>query len=159
MSLFPSAIAFWNARTTRERVMLQGLAVVLAGLLLWFGVLAPLNAATAWSGARRQDAAADLASVEAAARRGGGRAAPAVSGGLAGTIDVTAAAAGIVIERRRVEADGRLTVWIAAVSPRILMQWIGGLHAAHGVSVVDLNAGKADSGALEVEVSFQGSDR
>ena len=68
---------------------------------------------------------------------------------------MAAAASGIVIERRREEGDGRLTVWITAVQPRILMQWISGLRTGHGVSVVGMSAAKADASSLTVEVTFE----
>jgi type II secretory pathway component PulM len=150
MTLLQTARDAWAQRSARERLMLQGLAIVLGGLLFWYGVLAPLNAARTWARDERQAAVADLAAVEAVARSGrpSGR-------GLAGVVDVAAAASGIVIERRREEADGRLTVWIAAVQPRILMQWISGLRAGHGVSVVGMSAAKADAGSLAVEVSLE----
>lgn len=156
MTLLQTARDFWAQRTGRERLMLQGLAVVLGGLLLWYGVLTPLNAARGWARAERQAAAADLAAVNALARVGtAGSAAQPAGRGLAGVVDVAAAASGIVIERRREEGDGRLTVWITAVQPRILMQWISGLRTGHGVSVVGMSAAKADAGSLTVEVSFE----
>ncbi len=155
MTLLQTARDFWSLRSPRERLMLKGLGVVLAGLLLWFGVLSPLNAATAWARAGRQAAAADLAAVNALARVGTARAPHPAGRGLAGVVDVAAAASGIVIERRREEGDGRLTVWIAAVQPRILMQWISGLRTGHGVSVVGMSAAKADASSLTVEVTFE----
>ncbi|MDP2260276.1 MAG: type II secretion system protein GspM [Caulobacter sp.] len=156
MSLLQTAHDFWSLRSPRERVMLGGLGVVLAGLLLWFGVLAPLNMAGGWARAERQAAAADLAAVNALARGGATPGATQAAGrGLAGVVDVAAAASGIVIERRREEADGRLTVWIAAVQPRILMQWISGLRSGHGASVVGMSAAKADASSLAVEVTFE----
>lgn len=156
MTMLQAARDFWAQRTGRERVMLQGLGVILGGVLLWFGVLSPLNAARDWARAERQSAAADLAAINALTRAGASRGATQPAGrGLAGVVDVAAAAAGIVIERRREEADGRLTVWITAVQPRILMQWISGLRTGHGVSVVAMSAAKADASSLTVEVSFE----
>lgn len=156
MSPLQTARDFWSLRSPRERLMLQGLGVVLGGLLLWYGVLTPLNMAGGWARAERQAAAADLAAVNALARVGGrAGATPAAGRGLAGVVDVAAAASGIVIERRREEGDGRLTVWITAVQPRILMQWISGLRTGHGVSVVAMSAAKADASSLSVEVSFE----
>ena len=49
MSLLQTAREFWAQRTGRERLMLQGLGVVLGGLLLWYGVLTPMNAARGWA--------------------------------------------------------------------------------------------------------------
>lgn len=152
MTLLQTARDFWSLRTPRERLLLQGLGIVLAGLLLWFGVLTPLNAASGWARAERQAAAADLAAVNALARGG---ATPAAGRGLAGVVDVAAAASGIVIERRREEGDGRLTVWLTAVQPRILMQWISGLRTGHGVSVVGMSVAKADASSLTAEVTFE----
>lgn len=156
MTLLQTARDAWARRSARERLMLQGLAIVLGGLLFWYGALAPLNAARIWTRDERQAAVADLAAVEALARGGeAGRSGRPSGRGLAGVVDVAAAASGIVIERRREEADGRLTVWIAAVQPRILMQWISGLRTGHGVSVVGMSAAKADAGSLAVEVSLE----
>ena len=155
MTLLRTARNAWALRTPRERLMLQGLAVVLGGVLFWYGLLTPLDAARDWARAERQAAAADLAAVTALARGGAVRAAPSSGRGLAGVVDVAAAASGIVIDRRREEADGRLTVWITAVQPQILMQWIIGLRTAHGVSVVGMSASKLDAGSLTVEVSFE----
>lgn len=155
MTVLQTARDVWAQRTSRERLMLQGLGIVLGGLLLWYGVLMPLSTARDWARAERQAAAADLAAINALARTGAARATEPGGRGLAGVVDVAAAASGIVIERRREEGDGRLTVWITAVQPRILMQWISGLRTAHGVSVVGLSADKADASSLTVEVSFE----
>ncbi len=155
MTLLQSARDAWAGRTARERLMLQGLGVVLGGLLLWYGVLSPLETAQGWARDERQAAVADLAAVNGLARAGGPGGSPAAGRGLAGVVDAAAAASGIAIERRREEADGRLTVWITTVQPRILMQWISGLRTGHGVSVVGMSAAKADAGSLSVEVSFE----
>lgn len=155
MTLLQTARDVWAQRTGRERLMLQGLGVVLGGLLLWYGVLTPLNMAKGWARAERQAAAADLAAIQALSRVGTVRGSQPVGRGLAGVVDVAAAASGITIERRREEGDGRLTVWITAVQPRILMQWISGLRTGHGVSVVGMSAAKADDSSLTVEVSFE----
>ena len=155
MTLLQTARDFWAQRTSRERLMLQGLAIVLGGVLFWYGVLTPLNTARDWAREERLAAAADLAAVKTLARAGTARAAQPDGRGLAGVVDTAAAASGITIERRREEGDGRLTVWITAVQPRILMQWIDGLRTTHGVSVVGLTADKADDRSLTVEVSFE----
>lgn len=155
MTLLQTARDSWSRRSARERLMLQGLGLVLGGLLFWYGLLSPLNAARDWARAGRVAAMADLAAVNALARAPADGARRPAGRELAGLIDVAAAASGIVIERRREDGDGRLTVWIAAVQPRILMQWINGLRTAHGVSVTGFSAAKADAGALAVEVSFE----
>lgn len=147
--------AWWAERSPRERLMLQGLGLVLGLLLLWYGVISPLRAGVDWAREQRLEAASDLALVEAAARASTGRVALSSDERLGTIIDATAAATGIAIERRREDADGRLTVWVASVEPRILMQWILTLRSGQGVAVTGMTAEKADDAGLAVEVSFE----
>lgn len=145
---------WWNGRTARERIMLAILAAVLALAVGWYGVIAPLGA---WAGAaetRRAEAAHALARAEAAAAALAARK-PAAPGALARAVDASAQAAGVAIARRREDADGRLTVWIDGVEPRLLMQWLMLLRQGHGVGVAAMTASKGEAG-LQVQVSLQG---
>jgi type II secretory pathway component PulM len=136
--------------------MLAGLGLVLAVLLIWYGVLTPLRWAAGEAAERRARAVAGLALTQDMARESaGGRPKPARS--LAAVVDASAAAAGVVIDRRREEADGRLTIWIGAVDPKTLMQWIVILRRGHGVAVTALTATRADAASLEVEIAFVGT--
>ena len=150
--------AWWLARSRRERWMLAGLGLILAALVAWYGLLTPLRWAAGEAADRRARAVANLALTEDLAPAPGGRR-PAPSRPLAEVVDASAAASGIMIDRRREEADGRLTVWIGAVDPKTLMQWIVNLRKGHGVAVAALTATKADAAHLEVEIAFVGARR
>jgi general secretion pathway protein M len=150
-----SARQWWGVRSPRERWMLGGLAVVLTGVVGWYGVVAPAGTLADWASARRTEAASDLAMVETAARAPAGPvAAPAAGKSLAAVVTDAAGPAGVQVERHREDAGGRVTVWVSAVEPRVLMQWITALRTGQGVAVVGMTATKADAAALEVEVSF-----
>ncbi len=153
MTALNQARAWWLGRSDRERLMLGGLAVVLAALVAWYGVVTPLRRAADVMADRRARAEAGLALAKAALGPGGRRPA-AAAGPLAATVDASAAAAGIAIERRREDADGRLTVWIASIEPQVLMQWLVTLRDGHGVTVAALSAAKTDRASLEVEIAF-----
>lgn len=156
MSAMVGLRTWWFERSGRERWMLAGLGLVLTLLLIWYGVLTPLRWAVGEAADRRARAVAGLALTQDMTRASvGGRAGPARS--LAEVVDGSAAATGIVIDRRRQDADGRLTIWVDAVDPKTLMQWIVILRRAHGVAVTALTATKADAANLEVEIAFVGT--
>lgn len=158
MTVKDRAMTWWLGRSVRERWMLAALGVVLAGVFGWYGVLTPLRWGADAAADRRARAAAALALTADFERAGGERRAPA-SGSLAAIVDASAAAAGVTIDRRREDAGGRLTVWIGAIDPKTLMQWIVNLRRGHAVGVVAMQATKVDGAALEVEISFSGAGR
>ncbi|MFA7261707.1 MAG: type II secretion system protein GspM [Caulobacter sp.] len=147
---------WWFERSGRERWMLAGLGLVLALLLIWYGMLTPLRWAAGEAADRRARAVAGLAMTQDMVRESAGRR-PGPARSLAEVVDLTAAATGVEINRRRQDADGRLTIWIDAVDPKTLMQWIVILRRAHGVAVTALTATKADAANLEVEIAFVGT--
>lgn len=154
MMFLGQAQAWWLGRSDRERLMLGGLGIVLAALIGWYGVVAPLSRASAALHAQRQEAEADLALASAAAGRTAGRPSTESSRSLAAIVDASTAAVGIAIERRREDADGGLTVWIASVEPGLLMQWILALRTGQGVAVSALAVSRADASSLEVEIAL-----
>ncbi|HYG25315.1 MAG TPA: type II secretion system protein GspM [Caulobacteraceae bacterium] len=150
---------WWAGRTVREQWMLRGLAAVLAAVVAWYGVLTPLQAWRAAAAERRQEAARELAEVNAGiqALR---QSKPSAAGGqdVSAVVESSAASAGIVISRRREAEDARLTVWIDAVPSRTLMQWLLLLRQSHGVAVSELAASTTEGG-LQAEVTFAGAGR
>ncbi|MBI2249275.1 MAG: type II secretion system protein M, partial [Brevundimonas diminuta] len=102
---------------------------------------------------RRARAATALAMTEDLVRQNAG-ARPGSNRSLSELVDATATAAGVAIDRRREDAGGRLTVWVGAVEPASLMQWILALRKTHGVAVTAFAATKADAASLGVEISF-----
>lgn len=150
------ALAWWFARSERERWLLAAMAAMLALVMVWYGVVAPLRWASDAAVDRRERAGSGLALTANLAPGPAGKRSTSPQT-LAQIVDASAAASGIAIDRRREDADGRLTVWIGAVEPKTLMQWIVNLRKGHGVAVVALTASKVDASSLEVELSFTGA--
>lgn len=147
---------WWFERSGRERLMLEGLGLVLALLLTWYGILTPLRWAAGEAADRRARAVAGLALTQNMAPASvGGR--PGAARSLTQVVDSSAAATGVVIDRRRQDADGHLTIWIDSVDPKTLMQWIVILRRAHGVAVTGLTATKADAASLQIEIALVGT--
>lgn len=142
----------WEGRSRRERVMLAVMASALVLVLGWFAVLQPLNGAVKASEARLRKAAERFAQLDAAARAGG---LPITSGQpLNAVVETSAAAAGLTIDRRREEADGRLTVWLTSADSGLMMTWLTGLARAQGVGVTEMTASRTDGGLLEAQVTL-----
>ena len=65
MSRLDPVIAWWEGRTRRERILLGIMAGLLAAVIAWYGVIAPIGAWRADAADRRAEASAALQSVEA----------------------------------------------------------------------------------------------
>ena len=159
MSRLEPVVVWWRGRTRREQVLLGVMAGLLALVIAWYGVVAPISAWKADAAERRAEAAADLQSVEADLARLNAAASetPAGTGEPIEPVLVrTAQAAGLSIDRQQAEADGAQTVWLQAVQPQAVFAWIAQLEQAHGVSVVNIAALKSPTGSgLDVQVSFR----
>ena len=136
---FAPARAAWAERTIREQIILASLAVLLAGVIIWYLVLTP---ALSW----RDDARAsheravagfeamvqgvDRYRVEAAAAQR-----PQAGAALRTVVGTTAAARDLAISRVQPLEDGRLGVWMEGVSDDVLMAWLLALSQDEGVRV------------------------
>ncbi|MDB5471675.1 MAG: hypothetical protein JWR84_3235 [Caulobacter sp.] len=143
----------WEARSRREQVMLavMGLAILL--VVGWFAVLQPLNGAVKGSETRLSKAADRFAQLDAAARTGG---LPVTTGQpLQTVVEASAAAAGLTVDRRREETDGRLTVWLTGADPGLMMTWLTSLARAQGVAVSEMTASRTDGGLLEAQITLE----
>ncbi|MBI1406999.1 MAG: type II secretion system protein M [Caulobacter sp.] len=148
----------WAARSPRERTMLMIMGLILLLVLGWYGVAQPLSRGVTASEQRARRAAAMLSDLEAAARVGGispGAAAAGARQPLTAVVDATAQAAGVTVDRRREETDGRLTVWLTGVSPTVMMTWLTALAQAHGVAVTDITASRLDNGLIEAQITLE----
>ncbi|MBX3479204.1 MAG: type II secretion system protein M [Caulobacter sp.] len=148
----------WTARSPRERIMLTGLGLIIALVVGWYGMVQPLAHGVAASEQRARRAAAMLADLEAAARAGGaspGAVAAEARQPLTAVVAATAQAAGVTVDRRREEPDGRLTVWLTGVSPTVMMTWLTALAQAHGVAVSDITASRLDNGLIEAQITLE----
>ena len=159
MSRLDPAIAWWEGRTRRERILLGVMAALLAAVIAWYGVIAPIGAWKADAAQRRAEAASDLQSVEADIARLNAAATGAPVGAgepIEPLLIRTAEAAGLTIDRQQAEADGAQTAWLQAVPAPAVFGWIAQLEQAHGVAVSSLTALKSPTGSgLDVQVSFR----
>lgn len=154
-------IVWWRGRTRREHIMLGVMGALIAGLVAWYGVIAPIGAWKDAAAGRRAEAAASLQSVEADLARLNAAAAETPSGTgepIEPLLIRTAEAGGLVIDRQQAEADGAQTVWLQAAPAQSVFAWIAQLEQAHGVVVSSITALKSPSGSgLDVQVSFRGA--
>jgi type II secretory pathway component PulM len=133
--------------------MLGGLAVLLTGFILWFGLVAPLGRLAAAAEERRAEAAAALIqtrSLAAAVSLATG-AAPADP---ANVVRRSAAAAGLHIAREQSAADGRFSVWLDGVPSTSLFTWLASFQAGRGLSVETFEAHRGEAGGIDARVVF-----
>ncbi|MES2445501.1 MAG: type II secretion system protein M [Pseudomonadota bacterium] len=143
---------WWGARSHRERVMLAGLAVLLAGLILVFGVIGPLQNA-------RARALADIRTYETlnARLRAAGplapRRGPARTGAPAQVVSESAASFGLA--PRVEQVPGGVRAVIVDASYETLMAWLGDLGATSKLRVrsVALQRGTA-AGHVSATIGF-----
>lgn len=142
----------WDARSRREQVMLAVMALAILLVVGWYAVLVPLNSAVAASEVRLTKAGEQFSQLDAAARSGG---LPVTSGQpLQTVVDASAAAAGLTIDRRREEADGRLTVWLTGADPGVMMGWLTSLAHAQGIAVSEMTASRTGGDLLEAQITL-----
>jgi type II secretory pathway component PulM len=154
--MIASLAAWWRSRTSRERLLLSGAAVLL------FAVLAPL---LAWQGASgfRASAAAELAGareIEAnVARIGAGAGAmaraPASDGTLRGRAMAAAEAGGLTILTIAPSGPDRLRVTFAAADSLAVYRWIDAMSAsgAFVASTRITRSGEGEAVASEFEIA------
>jgi general secretion pathway protein M len=148
-----AARLWWSARTGREQVLLAVMIAALVGVLGWYGVATPLMAASEAARVRLEQASiqwAELRGLAPGARR------LTASGGAAPQAVVEAAASkvGLPIARHRQDANGRFTIWVAAIDAKILLPWTASLEREGGVKVTNFTASRLDNGLIEAEITF-----
>lgn len=153
-----AARQWWLSRTDRERVLLGVMLAAVLGVLGWYGIISPLRDAVEAGQVRVETAARRLASLKAMARvnapqPGGGAATPQA------VVEASAAKAGVPIARRRQDANGQFTIWIAAIDARTLLPWVAAVEREGGVKVADFTASRLDGGVVEAEITFAGAAR
>lgn len=155
------AIGWWAQRTTREQRMLLAMFAVLAGTLLWFGIIQPLGDALA--AARARHSAAITAEAEARAQADAiaalGRNRP-VRLDLPVRIFVprAATAAGFTVARADAfEPDG-VSIVIASARPAAFFTWLSGLQA-RGLVVEALSATPNPDRTLAVQFTVRSGAR
>lgn len=129
--------AWWSALQPREQRMVAVMLAAVAAFAFWYGLVAPLRGLRDDRIARYDRAVADREAVGAgvAALRGarpGGQAIPAAV--ATDALMAHAAAAGVIVARRRTTADGALELGIDAVDAPVLFAWLDAAARDHGVA-------------------------
>ncbi|MDY6924742.1 MAG: type II secretion system protein GspM [Pseudomonadota bacterium] len=147
----------WDGRTRREQQMLIGMALLATAVVLWLGVIRPLNAWRDEAGRDRARAEADRVEVQAAL----GRLAPTAGGaprgadvqGLEPVLQQTATAAGLELTTG-MDASGRLGFRIARASSSEVFGWLAALETTHGLQPASLGVIENADASLQVEGAF-----
>jgi general secretion pathway protein M len=147
-------IAWFQARSLREKRLILVMLAILALTVIWLGLLRPLSDALSSERQRHADAVVQLgetqARVEALRQIGRLRAAP-LTGTLADTVRARAADAGFAVATLDEDGPGRVRVGIAGARPAALVPWLARLEA--GGILVD-TATLTDKGDRTVGVSL-----
>lgn len=133
----------WGERTPRERWMLGVMAALLAVVILWLGVVRPLEAARQSARQVLREATDRNAAIRAKAKllkslpRGAATAMSATP--LDQFVGQSAGEAGLTLERAQAQGADRMDIAIAAVRPAALFAWLAGLEG-RGVRVETMSA-------------------
>jgi len=147
----------WDGRTRREQQMLAVMALLVAAVVVWLGIVRPL---TDW----RDEAAGKRARVEAnltEIRTTLARLTPATEGkartmdaqGLEPVLLQTAEAAGLELTTG-MDPSGRLGFRAANAPGAAVFGWLGALETTHGVQPVSLSVVENADASLQVEGAF-----
>ena len=126
-------IAWFHARSLREKRLVLVMLALLALTVIWYGVIRPLGDALSSERQRHADAVIRLGATEAQveALREIGRLRPApLTGTLADTVRARAADVGFAIASLDEDGPGRVRVGIAGARPAALTAWLARLEAA-----------------------------
>lgn len=149
-----SLITIWEARSTREQWMLGVMLALIAGVILWLGLIRPLAAARDDSAEALRAATDRNASIRASVKAL--KALPALpTTGPAAPLDQiigqSAGEAGLTLERAQAQGDGRIDIAIASIRPVALLSWIAALEA-QGIRIETIRAQPSGStGSVSVQ--------
>lgn len=144
------ALTDWLAgRTQRERWMLIGLAVVAGGILVFYGVIQPLNDWRAAAAERRADAVEATRLIAAAEARlqPGATSDPARLAEVAGPL---AEAQGLTVDLTPGE-DGGLAFSAQQAPTAALFGWLAALESQHGVEAVAISVTENADATLQAQ--------
>lgn len=142
----------------RERVLIAIMIVLLATVVLWLGVIQPVQDGLTRARAN-QSIAVDRAgriAAAAAALKGAPVAPPQLDGSLDQVVAQSAGEAGFTLDSANQAGPGRMTIAIGAAKPAALFAWLAGLEA-RGIAIetliVDPGAGGTVSARATLKVA------
>lgn len=147
--------ALWGERSPREQWMLGIMFALLAIVILWLGVMWPLQSAQRSARAALAEATDRNASIRAKVKllkslpRTGATAASA--GSIDQLIGQSAGEAGLTLERAQAQGANRIDIAMASVRPVALFSWLAALEV-QGIRVDTITARpSATAGSLSVQ--------
>lgn len=145
----------WAERSTREQWMLGVMFGLLAVVILWFGLVRPIEAARVSTRTAMLEAADRNAAVRAKVALLKRLPAQAASAGPATPLDQyvgqSAGEAGLTLERAQAQGQDRIDIAIASVRPIALFSWLARLEG-QGVRVETMRAQPAPTaGSVSVQ--------
>lgn len=146
----------WDGRTLREQRMLTAMALLVAAVVLWLGVVRPLNSWREDAADHRARAEAGLTEVRAALVRvapDAGDVRPVDGQGAEPAVRQTAEAAGLQITTG-MDGSGRLGFRISNAPGAALFGWLAALETTHGLQPVSLGVVENADASLQVEGAF-----
>ena len=146
---------YWSERSIREQWMLGVMFALLGAVILWFGIVTPLDRAQRGAREALLTATDRNAAVRAAAKQLKAPPRDATAGNPATPLDQlvgqSAGEAGLTLERAQAQGSDRMEIAIASVRPVAFLSWLATLEA-QGVRVETMGARpSATAGSLSVQ--------
>lgn len=154
--------SWWRLRSLREQRLLLVGGALLAGTILWFGILRPIDRGLADARARHARAVlalADARSQAVAIRRLQAVTPPILPGPLPLAVGRLAEEAGFAVARMEPQSDRQVNVVMNAARAQALFSWIDQLERRHGLVVDRLRATANSDATLAVELSVRARGR
>lgn len=153
-------IAHWKARwvmmTVRERVLILVMLGLMAVVVLWLGIVRPVNDGLANARAEHAIAVDRAGRIDAAVmalRRSVG-AAPVVTGAFDQLIVQSASEAGFTLDSQNQVGPDRLALAIGSARPVALFVWLSALEA-RGVGVETITVQPAANGTVSARIMLR----
>lgn len=150
-------IAHWKARwvmmTVRERVLIMVMLGLLAVVILWLGIVRPVNDGLANARAEHTlavDRAGRIDAAVQALRRTAG-AARVLSGALDQLVVQSAGEAGFTLDSQNPVGPDRMAIAIGSARPTALFTWLAALEA-RGVGVETITVQPAANGTISARI-------
>lgn len=153
-------IARWKARwvmmTLRERVLILIMLGLLAVVVLWLGIVRPVNDALARARAEHViavDRAGQIDAAVLALRRTAG-AAPVLEGALDQIVAQSATEAGFTLESQNLVGPDRMAIAIGSARPTALFTWLSVLEA-RGIGVETITVQPGANGTVSARIMLR----
>ncbi|HYD28159.1 type II secretion system protein GspM [Brevundimonas sp.] len=155
--LFAELHQAWDGRTRREQRMLAAMALLVAAVVLWLGVVRPVSGWRNEAARDRARAEGELVEVRSALARLAQEAGPGVrradARGLEPVVRQTAEAAGLELVTG-MDASGRLGFRVANAPAAAVFGWLAALETTHGLQPASLSVVENADASLQVEGAF-----